>query len=54
MLARCVCITDASLIEGEGTLLVVIPPGTFGNKYSVQLLQFDSGMAVCPKGKCRV
>jgi len=51
VISRCVCVTDASLIDGENLILNVIPPGTCGNQNAIRILQLDSGASVCAKGK---
>jgi len=50
-ISRCVCITNASLKEAEGQILLTIPPKSIGNKFTIKVLQYNSDMSVCPKGK---
>jgi len=49
-ISRCVCITNASLREGENQIIAVIPPGVVGNQYAIRVLQFSWEMFVCPQG----
>ena len=50
-ISRCICICSNSIIENESEILLIIPPNTFKNSSAIRILQLDSGMSVCPKGK---
>ncbi|CAM6086048.1 unnamed protein product [Calypogeia fissa] len=51
--ARCVCITDRSLCEGQSTLLVIFPPRSVHEKgsHAIRALQLSSAASVCPEDK---
>lgn len=51
--ARCVCVTDSSLLEGIETMVLIVPPGGQNNSlgHSVLVQQLSSSLQVCPKGK---
>jgi len=48
---RCVCITDAPLVDGQSIALCVLPPKSCENQGPVRALQLDHTSQACPRGK---
>ena len=52
VVARCICVTSASLVLGVGTMLAVVPPDALpsGNDCCIRLQQCDHNARVAPAG----
>jgi len=49
--SKCICFSDKSISSTNNFLFIVVPPNTFGNKYSISIFQVDSSLKVVPPGK---